>query len=127
MRGLGGEYLSRMRGKAEPGFSLVLVCVFLAGCSSFSDNLDTFFANRKYESDNCEDLAYQRENWSTRKQELKLSMDRAEQSPGGAVVNLVAYKGEYVTASEELKLIEIAARDKNCNSAESWDNNSAIR
>src|SRR5438309_2132188 len=103
---LGWEYRSRMRGKTELGLSVVLVCVFLAGCSSVTDNLATFFANRKYEDASCEDLARQRESWSTRRQELNLLMDRAEQSPGGAVVNLVAYKGEYVTASEEVKMIE---------------------
>jgi hypothetical protein len=112
-----------MPGKAKLGLSVVLVCGFLAGCS----NLDTFFANRKFEDASCEDLARQRENWSARKEELKLLMDRADQNPGGAVVNLVSYKGEYVSASEELKMIEIAARDKNCTSAERWDSNSAIR
>jgi hypothetical protein len=116
-----------MRGKTQLRLSAVMACVFLAGCSSVTDNLATFFANRKYEDASCEDLARQRENWSTRRQELKLLMDRAEQSPSDAVINLVAYKGEYVSASEEVKMIEIAAREKNCASAQSWDSNSAIQ
>jgi hypothetical protein len=115
-----------MRGKAEPVVSLVLVCGFLAGCSLVSDDLNTFLATSKYA--NCEDIARQRKNWSTREQELKLlMMDRAKQNPDGGAVSNVLAKGEYFTASEELKVIEIAARDLNCNSAENWGSNSAIR
>ena len=41
-------------------------------------------------------------------------MDKAAQSTGGAFVNMMAYKADYVTAQEELELIEAAARAKNC-------------
>jgi hypothetical protein len=44
----------------------------------------------------------------TREQEVKLLMDRAEQSPGGPLVNVLAYKGDYVASTEELQLLEIA-------------------
>ena len=54
-------------------------------------------------------------------------MDRAEQGTGGAIVNVLAYKGDYVAATEELKLLESAARSKNCPSPENWGSNSAIR
>jgi hypothetical protein len=55
-------------------------------------------------------------------------MDRAEQSAGGAVVNVLAYKGDHVAAVEELQLIDRAARAKNCDGgARNWPSNSAIQ
>jgi hypothetical protein len=54
-------------------------------------------------------------------------MDHAQQSAGGALVNVLAYKADYVAASEELKVLEITARNRHCGSAESWRSNSAIR
>ena len=41
-------------------------------------------------------------------------MDRAEQGAGDALVNVLAYKADYVAATEELKLLEGAARAKHC-------------
>jgi hypothetical protein len=64
---------------------------------------------------NCEQLAAQRTARKARAQELKLLMDKAEQSTGGAFVNLIAYRGEYVTAQDDLKVIEATARIKKCN------------
>jgi hypothetical protein len=113
---------------AERGLSAVLVCGFLAGCSSLGDNPATLFVDPgKYQYSSCEQLAGQRKIWSTREQELKLLMERAERSAGGAVVNVLAYKADQVTASEELKVVEIVARNKNCDSAESWRSNSVVR
>jgi hypothetical protein len=55
-------------------------------------------------------------------------MDRAEQSAGGAVVNVLACKGDHVAAVEELRLIDRAARAKNCDEgAKNWPSNSAIQ
>jgi hypothetical protein len=118
-----------MQGRsAQRGLSAVLVCVFLAGCSSLGDNPATLFADPgKYQYSSCEQLAGQRKIWSIREQELKLLMERAVQSTGGALVNVLAYKADHVAASEELKVVEIAARNKNCDSAESWRSNSAVR
>jgi hypothetical protein len=118
-----------MQGRsAERGLSTVLACVFLAGCSSLGDNPATLFADPgKYQYSTCAQLAGQRKFWSTREQELKLLMDRAEQSAGGAIVNVLAYKADQVTASEELKVVENAARNKNCDSADTWRSNSVVR
>jgi hypothetical protein len=54
-------------------------------------------------------------------------MERAEQSVGGVLVNVLAYQADYLAATEELKLLESAARSKNCDTPESWQSNSAIR
>jgi hypothetical protein len=106
----------------------LLVSAFLAGCSSTGGNPVTLFADPgKYQYSSCEHLAGQRKHWSTREQELKLLMDKAEQSTGGAVVNVLAYKADYVAANEELKVIENAARSKNCETPENWRSNSVVR
>jgi hypothetical protein len=99
----------------------------LGGCAS-TQNSATFFADpAKYEFASCPSLAGQRKQWEKRQQDLKLLMDKAGKSPGGGVVNLLAYQADYSTAGEELKLVERAARQKNCDLPENWGSNSAIR
>jgi hypothetical protein len=80
-----------------------------------ANNPFTVFADPgEYSFYNCEQLANQRIGWKTREQELKLLMDKASQGTGGAVVNVIAYQGDYVAATERLKVIEMTARNKNC-------------
>src|SRR5215813_3534536 len=75
----------------------------------------TVFADpAKYQFYNCEQLAGQRTYWTNRELELKLLMDKAEQGTGGTVVNVIAYQTDYVTAREELKVVDATARAKNC-------------
>jgi hypothetical protein len=105
-----------------------LAATFLAGCASIADNPVTLFADPgKYQYSSCAQLAGQRKQWSTREQELRLLMDKAEQGTGGALVNVFAYKADHVAANEELKVIENAARSKNCETPENWRSNSAVR
>jgi hypothetical protein len=63
---------------------------------------------------------------TTKAQELKQLMNRAEQGAGGAVVNVLAYQADYVRATEELKMLERAARSKHCSTPENWSSNFAI-
>jgi hypothetical protein len=100
----------------------------LAGCSSMGDNPLTFFADPgKYQFNNCEQIATQRQYWSSREKELRMLMDKADQSAGGAVVNVLAYKADHVAANEELKVLESTARSKNCDSPSNWKSNSTVR
>jgi len=111
----------------------IVLAVFAAACvggctPTTGQNLVTFFADPgQYEFSSCQFLAGQRKNLEKRQQDLKLLMDRAEKSPGGSVVNLLAYQSDYTTAIEQLKLVELAARQKNCDLPENWSSNSAIR
>ena len=54
-------------------------------------------------------------------------MDKADQGTGGAIVNVLAYKADYVAAGEQLKVIETTARSKNCQTPSSWRSNSEVR
>jgi hypothetical protein len=100
----------------------------LMGCATSGDSSLTLLVDPgKYQYSTCEQLAGQRKGWSTRERDLKQLMDRAEQGAGGAVVNVLAYKPDYVAATEELNVLDKAARSKNCTSPENWGSNSAIR
>jgi hypothetical protein len=46
---------------------------------------------------------------------------------GGAVVNVLAYKGDYVAANEELQVLDLSARAKNCENPANWRSNSAVQ
>jgi hypothetical protein len=111
-------------------FVTLLFPTLLAACASELSNplVGGFFADPgQYEFFSCEQLAPQRAYWSARMQELKLLMDKAEKGTGGAVVSVVAYKGEYVAAHENLQVVEATARMKKCTTPENWGSTSAVR
>ena len=60
-------------------------------------------------------------------QEIKQLMDKADQGAGGAIVNVLSYKADHVAATEQIKLIEAAARSKNCETPANWRSNSVVR
>jgi hypothetical protein len=68
----------------------------------------------KYDYHNCEQLTEQRKKAAERELELKLLMEKAEQGAAGAAVSVIAYQGDYIMVREELKVIDAAARVKNC-------------
>jgi hypothetical protein len=112
--------------RAAPVVALVFPA-FLAACASAFENPLTVFADPgQFEFLDCEQLAAQRTARKARVQELKLLMDKAEQSSGGAFVNASAYKADYVAAQEDLKVIEATARVKKCSTPENWRSNSAV-
>jgi hypothetical protein len=105
-----------------------LVAGALAGCSGLGDNPFTVFADPgKYEYYSCDQINKQRKEVTTREQELRELMNKAGQETGGAVVNVLAYKADHVAASEELRVLESAARSKNCENPANWRSNSTIR
>ena len=111
------------------GFGGSIAAALLAGGSSMmGDSPITFFADPgKYQFNTCEQIAGQRAYWSGREKELRMLMDKADQSAGGAVVNVLAYKADHVAANEELKVLESTARSKNCDSPANWKSNSSMR
>jgi uncharacterized protein YceK len=116
------------RGTTPCGLLLVGSLTLLAGCSSLSDTSFTVFADPgKYTYYSCDQINAQTKQWTTREQELRTLMDKAEQATGGAVVSVLAYRADYVAATEELRLLDKIARSKNCNAVPNWGSNSAIR
>jgi hypothetical protein len=100
----------------------------LSACSSAGDSRLTLFADPGlYDFYSCDQIAAQQKTWQKREQELKQLMARAEQSTGGAFVNVIAYQADYVSAREQLQVLAATARAKNCPTAENWSSNSSIR
>jgi hypothetical protein len=112
-----------------PAVGLTFSALLAACASEISNPLmgGPFVDPGKYEWHSCEQLAPQRKYFADRVQQLKLLMDKAEKGTGGAVVSVIAYKGDYVMAEDELKLIDATARDKKCKTPENWSSTSAIR
>jgi hypothetical protein len=106
----------------------LLAGAVLSACSSAGNSQLTFFADPSiYEYHTCDQIANIRQHWSTREQELKELMARAEKSSGGAVINVIAYQTDYVTAKEQLAALDATARSKKCTTSENWRSNSSIR
>src|SRR3954452_14555246 len=102
--------------RVAPSLALVM-STLLAACTSALESQLTVFADAtKYDFYNCEQLAAQRTVRKAREEELKLLMDKAARSTGGAFVNVIAYKACYTEVQEDLRLMERPARTKKCSS-----------
>jgi hypothetical protein len=108
--------------------AIALIAGAVSACSSAGNNPLTVFVDPgKYQYYSCEQIAANRKHWSTKEQELQALMDKAEQGAGGAIVNVLAYKSDHIAASEEVKVLDVAARAKNCENPANWRSNSAVR
>jgi hypothetical protein len=95
--------------------SVVLVGMVLSGCSSTGGGSVMMFADPgKYQYHTCPQLASAHKAVSTREQELRELIEKAERSAGGAVVGTIAYRSDYIAANEELRVIDQAVRAKSC-------------
>ena len=107
---------------------VAITCLTVTACTSTVENPVTLFADPgRYEFQDCENLAKLRQTAKTREQDLAELMNRADQGTGGAFVNVIAYKGDYVATREDLKVIEGTMRVKKCSIPENWSSTSAIR
>jgi hypothetical protein len=98
----------------------------LAACGTALENTFTISVDPgQYEWHSCEQLLPQRRLWEAKEKELKMLMDRARQSTGGAAISVVAYQTDYVTAQEQLKVIDMTLRSKKCKT--DWQSDSVIR
>ena len=97
-RDLPGSILGSLRKRALP--AVILIAGAVSACSSMGDNNPfTVLADPgKYQYYTCEQITANRKVWAAREQELKLLMDKADQGVGGAVVNVLAYRADYVAA-----------------------------
>lgn len=106
--------------------ALVLGAV-LAACSETVNEFTVFADPGKYEYHSCDQLAGQRKAFVSKEQELQLLIDKAKQSTGGTAISVIAYQTDYVTAREEIKVIDATARIKKCKVSDDPQSNSALR
>jgi hypothetical protein len=114
--------------QCETALGAILAGAMLAACSTGSETSFSIFVDpAKYEYYTCPQLAADLKGLVQRRQELKSLMDRADQSAGGAAVGFLAYKADYVSAGEELELLQSTVRSKKCDQDETWRSSTAIR
>jgi hypothetical protein len=100
----------------------------LGGCSSFTLEAPVFFSDPgKYIYFSCDQINATAKATANRVQELKTLMEKADQGFAGALVGTVAYRTDYISANEDLRLLDETARSKNCVTPSTWQSNSVIR
>lgn len=106
---------TKSRPRRALAIGAVLAAAGLSACSSAGLNPFTPFADPgTYEFYSCDQIAKQQVTWQAKEKELKLLMDKAGESTGGAVVNVIAYQADYARTRDELKVLDATARSKNC-------------
>jgi hypothetical protein len=119
-------HMRRIR-EFRPALAALATGGLLQACAVADNPLTVFADPGKYDYNTCEQIAGQKKGWQTREQELRQLMAKAEQSTGGAVVSVLAYKADHVAALEELKVLEAAGRSKNCDPPDKWRSNTVVR
>jgi hypothetical protein len=99
----------------------------LSGCG-LSDGAGAIFVDPgRYTLYHCDDLAARRKVLMARENELRGLIERAGESPGGAVVGSLAYRSDYDAVLAEEKLLQRNAAEKNCNFASPLQSDQTIR
>lgn len=110
----------------RPAVMMALLATGLAGCTS--DQMSSAIVKpAKYSIYNCDQIATAGRAEAARERELKALMDKATQGPGGQLAIALAYKGEYLTAQGNLRELEAAAVDKNCQMPWRTESERAVR
>jgi hypothetical protein len=107
---------AQTRGQWRAVLSSLVLCA-LAGCG-LSDGAGALFVDPgRYAVYRCEDLAARRQVLTTRENELRGLIEKANESAAGAVVGSLAYRSEYDSVLAEEKLLQRKAAEKNCSFA----------
>ena len=108
--------------------ALIALGPLLGGCSSFSVEAPLVLTDPgRFQYHNCDQLNTSARDATIRAAQLKVLMAKADQGIAGPIVGTVAYRTDYLAANEELRLIEEAARAKNCVTTSTWQSNTAIQ
>ena len=100
--------------KRRKAVAAVLSATCVAGCGYNDDLASAMVAPGKFQLYTCESLIIRGRDTAKREREIKALMERSEQGTGGAFVNVLAYRTEYLTVRGELMQLEAAASTKNC-------------
>jgi hypothetical protein len=99
----------------------------LTGCG-LSDGAGALFVDPgRYTLYHCDDLAARRKVLIARENELRGLIERAGESPGGAVIGSFAYRSDYDSVLAEEKLLQRNAAEKNCSFASPLQSDQTIR
>jgi hypothetical protein len=126
--GIAESRTMRARHLALLALRMSLLCMTMAACSLGGEDAMTFVsAPGKYEYHNCDQLAAARKATVARQKELKELIEQAERSTAGVFVGAFTYRSEHLVQTEDLRLIDAAARAKDCLTAATWRSNAVIQ
>jgi hypothetical protein len=92
----------------------ILAALALSGCVS-DDTMSTMMVSPgKFILYTCPELITAGRTMATRQRQLESLMAKARQDTGGEIVNVVAYRQEYLTNIGEMKDLRAQAKEKQC-------------
>lgn len=96
--------------------SLLALASGLGGCAGIGDSFASgaFVDPAKYDQYDCKQLEAERKAMSTRTAELQGLIDKAETGTGGAVISVLAYRNDYISARASANLVEDTWRRDKC-------------
>ena len=93
--------------------TVLLLAALAAGCAAQDQMASVLAQPGKYEFFILVRSSLRYPCWaSTRERELKGLMDKASRDAGGAMISVIAYQSEYLTARGELRMLETEAQLK---------------
>ena len=93
--------------------AMLVSATFTAGCAG--DAAEQFLVRPgRFDYLSCPEIAKTSETAAKREQELKTLIDRAEKESFGVLMAAASYRGEYLQAQGEQKMLAEVARQKNC-------------
>src|SRR5215472_1760275 len=105
-----------------------LAVLALSGCGLSTDGAGALFVDPgRYTLYHCDDLAARRKVLQARENELRGLIERAGESPGGAVIGSFAYRSDYDSVLAEEKLLQRNTAEKNCSFASPSQSDQTIR
>jgi hypothetical protein len=118
----------RRRGPGAFAAICVLGVIGLGGCS-MNDGVGKFTIDpAHYSAYHCKDFAPRLAILTTREQQLRNLMDKANESGGGAVIGALSYRADYESVLGEEKVLRHAAAEKNCDlSSPTFQSDQTIR
>ena len=91
----------------------LVLATFTAGCAG--DAAEQFLVRPgRFDYLSCAEIAKASETAAKREQQLKALIDRAEKESFGILMAAASYRGEYLQAQGEQKMLAEVARQKNC-------------
>jgi hypothetical protein len=115
---------------AAYGAALALAAAMPAGCGLPEGPGTLLVDPGHYSAYHCNELADQWKILATRERELRGLMDKADaggNSNAGALIGSVAYRPEYEAVMSNERLLQNAAKDKNCPFVAEFQSDHTIR
>jgi hypothetical protein len=94
-------------------FAVICAAVLISGCAQ-NDLFSPYAAPGKYDFLDCPSIATQLKGQTTREQQLRELMSRAQEGSGGSIVNAVVYQDDFNTVRANIRQLRKAAEAKHC-------------